>query len=156
VLHWDPKPINRSFLNTSNIKKYKKEMMQWYPVSHASNHILLEELKGKAILLPAVGPGNVGQLAMDILIESLSAEKIGVLSHPFLLPSVGVDAYSHQKAGTLCHPLELYHVRDSEYVLLQQRSPASAGCQEEFSKDLLDWLVHSAQVSRVHILIDYY
>lgn len=124
-------------------------MIQWYPVS---NQNALDLLKNKAIVLPAIGPGNVGQLAMDILIESLGAEKIGVLSHPFILPSVGLDAYSHQKSGSLCHPLEIYHVRDSEYVLLQQRSPASAGCQEDFSKDLIDWLVRSAQVSRVRLL----
>eukprot|EP00890_Picochlorum_soloecismus_P003721 jgi/Picsp_1/434/NSC_00432-R1_proteasome assembly chaperone 2 len=127
-------------------------MIQWHPVPNISNPTLLEDLKGKAILLPAIGPGNVGQLAMDILIESLGAERIGVLSHPFVLPSVGLYAYSHQEAGTLCHPLEVYRVRDSEYMLLQQRSPASAGCQEDFSKDLIHWLVQGAQVSRMWIL----
>lgn len=39
--------------------------------------------------------GNVGQLAVDVLINSLRLERVGYLHHPGLLPLVGNDAFDH-------------------------------------------------------------
>lgn len=55
---------------------------------------------------PALSIGNVGQLAVDLLISSLKAEKIGYLDEPNVLPCVGNDAYSPSPPGKLVLPLE--------------------------------------------------
>ena len=39
--------------------------------------------------------GNVGQLAVDLLINSLQLKRVGYLHHPGLLPLVGNDAFDH-------------------------------------------------------------
>lgn len=55
---------------------------------------------------PALSIGNVGQLAVDLLISSLEAEKIGCLDDPNVLPCVGNDAYTPSPVGKLALPLE--------------------------------------------------
>ena len=55
---------------------------------------------------PALSIGNVGQLAMDLMVASTRAERIGFFDDPFLLPCVGNDAYGPQPQGQLALPLE--------------------------------------------------
>ena len=44
---------------------------------------------------PSVSVGNVAQLAVDVLINTLQLSRVGHLHHPSLLPLVGSAAYSH-------------------------------------------------------------
>lgn len=55
---------------------------------------------------PALSIGNVGQLAVDLLIASTRAERIGFLDDPNVLPCVGNDAYWPSPQGQLALPLE--------------------------------------------------
>lgn len=55
---------------------------------------------------PALSIGNVGQLATDLLISSLRAERIGYFDDPNVLPCVGNNAYSPSPPGDLVLPLE--------------------------------------------------
>ena len=55
---------------------------------------------------PALSIGNVGQLAVDLLISSLRTERIGYLDDPYVLPCVGNDAYGPVPQGELALPLE--------------------------------------------------
>ncbi|GKE72885.1 proteasome assembly chaperone 2, partial [Tanacetum coccineum] len=54
---------------------------------------------------PALSIGNVGQLAVDLLIASSKAERIGCLDDPNVLPCVGNDGYSFATQGDLVLPL---------------------------------------------------
>lgn len=45
--------------------------------------------------------GNIGQLAVDLLISSLQLVKFARLDHPVFLPVVGSDPYSHREAAGL-------------------------------------------------------
>ncbi|KAH1073263.1 hypothetical protein J1N35_025591 [Gossypium stocksii] len=58
------------------------------------------------LLLPALSIGNVGQLAVDLLVSSMKAERIGYLDDPFVLPCVGNDAYGPIPCGDLALPLK--------------------------------------------------
>lgn len=58
------------------------------------------------LMQPALSIGNVGQLAMDLLVASLKAERIGYLDDPYVLPCVGNDAYGLIPNGELALPLE--------------------------------------------------
>lgn len=55
---------------------------------------------------PALSIGNVGQLAVDLLVSTMRAERIGYLDSPFVLPCVGNDAYGPVPQGDLALPLE--------------------------------------------------
>lgn len=55
---------------------------------------------------PALSIGNVGQLAVDLLVASMKAERVGYLDTPFVLPCVGNDAYGPVPNGELALPLE--------------------------------------------------
>lgn len=48
----------------------------------------------------------MGQLAVDLLVSSMKAERIGYLDDPFVLPCVGNDAYGPIPCGDLALPLE--------------------------------------------------
>lgn len=48
----------------------------------------------------------MGQLAVDLLISSLRAERAGYLDDPYVLPCVGNDAYGPIPQGNLALPLE--------------------------------------------------
>ena len=46
--------------------------------------------------------GNVGQLTVDLIVNSLRMPRVGYLDHPAILPLVGNDAFDHtQPAGFL-------------------------------------------------------
>lgn len=55
---------------------------------------------------PALSIGNVGQLAVDLLISSTRTERIGYLDDPYVLPCVGNDAYGPIPRGEVALPLE--------------------------------------------------
>ncbi|XP_052308061.1 uncharacterized protein LOC112327304 isoform X2 [Populus trichocarpa] len=75
------------------------------------------------LILPALSIGNVGQLAVDLLVSSTRAERIGYLDDPYILPCVGNDAYGPTPCGELALPLEAYDSRNNGVALVQQRSP---------------------------------
>ncbi|XVF45829.1 hypothetical protein PTKIN_Ptkin02bG0238200 [Pterospermum kingtungense] len=97
------------------------------------------------LLLPALSIGNVGQLAVDLLVSSMKAEKIGYLDDPFVLPCVGNDAYGPIPCGELVLPLEAYQSSSSRLTLLQQRSPVIKGMMVEFAKNLANFAAASGK-----------
>lgn len=58
------------------------------------------------IIQPALSIGNVGQLAVDLLVSSMRAARIGYLDDPFILPCIGNNAYEPLPIGELALPLE--------------------------------------------------
>ena len=59
---------------------------------------------------PAVTQGNVGELAIDVLIASLQATKVATLEHEDILPIVGNDPHDMTSPGALSTSLELFEV----------------------------------------------
>ncbi|XWS67508.1 hypothetical protein CRYUN_Cryun04dG0012500 [Craigia yunnanensis] len=97
------------------------------------------------LLLPALSIGNVGQLAVDLLVSSMKAERIGYIDDPFVLPCVGNDAYGPIPCGELALPLEAYQSSSSRLTLLQQRSPVVKGMMVEFAKNLANFAAASGK-----------
>ena len=50
------------------------------------------------IFQPAVSVGNVGQLAVDMVISTLWMERIGYIYHDSILPLVGNDPFAHPES----------------------------------------------------------
>jgi len=75
--------------------------MEYFP-SHAGGD--RAAFKGKTLVVPAVGHGNVGQLAVDLMIQTLVVDRLapgasgtsrlGCLDHPSVMPCVGTDAFA--------------------------------------------------------------
>ncbi|XP_057965273.1 uncharacterized protein LOC131155842 [Malania oleifera] len=102
------------------------------------------------LILPALSIGNVGQLALDLLIASTRAERIGYLDDPNVLPCVGNDAYGPIPQGELALPLEAYDSFSNALSLVQQRSPIVKGMMVEFAKNMADF---AAATGKKHVLI---
>ncbi|GAB4853944.1 hypothetical protein Ancab_018153 [Ancistrocladus abbreviatus] len=102
------------------------------------------------LILPALSIGSVGQLAVDLLISSTRAERIGYLDDPCVLPCVGNDAYGPLPLGDLALPLEVYDSPSSQVTFVQQRSPIVKGMMIEFAKNLADFAVANR---KTHVLV---
>ncbi|KAF6166528.1 hypothetical protein GIB67_005390 [Kingdonia uniflora] len=90
------------------------------------------------LILPALSIGNVGQLAIDLLVSSMGAQRIGYLDDPSILPCVGNNAYGPLPYGLLALPLEVYDSSSNALTLIQQRSPVVKGMGMEFATNLAD------------------
>lgn len=103
-------------------------------------HLITEaDLAGSTIIVPDVSIGNVGQLAVDLLIETFQAERIGRLDDPSVLPCIGSRSFSHLPGPTF--PLELFSIKSNDIplLILQQRAPVAPGLQQEFADSLVAW-----------------
>ncbi|XP_031281522.1 proteasome assembly chaperone 2 [Pistacia vera] len=102
------------------------------------------------LILPALSIGNVGQLAVDLLVSSTGAETIGYLDDPLVLPCVGNDAYRPSPRGDLALPLQAYESSSSGLNLVQQRSPVIKGMMVEYAKNLADF---AAASGKKHVVV---
>ncbi|XP_057769804.1 uncharacterized protein LOC130989739 [Salvia miltiorrhiza] len=102
------------------------------------------------LILPALSIGNVGQLAVDLLISSLEAEKIGCLDDQNVLPCVGNDAYSPAPLGKLALSLEAYESSSSALTLVQQRSPVIKGMMVAYAKNIANF---AAANGKKHVVL---
>uniref|UniRef100_A0A0B6ZSN5 Proteasome assembly chaperone 2 n=1 Tax=Arion vulgaris TaxID=1028688 RepID=A0A0B6ZSN5_9EUPU len=94
------------------------------------------------LILPTVSVGNVGQLASDLIISTLSLERVGYFLHPSLLPVAGNNPYADDgstsyKMTTGC---EVFESSVKKIVVVQQRAPIIKGRRKEYSDWLSDWI----------------
>jgi proteasome assembly chaperone 2 len=135
--------------------------MEYFP-SHAGGD--RAAFAGKTLVLPAVGHGNVGQLAVDLMIQTLVVDRLasgksrlGCLDHPSVMPCVGTDAFAPIGGGSpraratdeggsqskvLATALELHG--DERVcpgaVFLQLRGDVCVGASKKFANDLASFI----------------
>ena len=80
--------------------------------------------------------GNVGQLAVDILLATLNPEKVADIKHDAILPVVGSDPLD-TKSHRLTTACEIFKCKD--YLFVQIRSGLVKNKKREFVNDLLNW-----------------
>eukprot|EP00252_Welwitschia_mirabilis_P002937 TRINITY_DN12941_c0_g1_i1.p1 TRINITY_DN12941_c0_g1~~TRINITY_DN12941_c0_g1_i1.p1 ORF type:complete len:282 (-),score=45.76 TRINITY_DN12941_c0_g1_i1:273-1118(-) len=97
------------------------------------------------LILPALSIGNVGQLAVDLLISSTEAKSVGYLDDPYVLPCVGNDPYGPQPTGELVLPLQVYDDSENHLSIVQQRSPVIKGMMLNFCKNISAWAASSGK-----------
>jgi proteasome assembly chaperone 2 len=97
------------------------------------------------LVLPAVTVGNVGQLAVDLVLTNASCVHVGRLRAPAVLPVAGAASPPPVHRSPLLSALELYVVSGGpdSIVLLQQRSPIAPGRAREHAQALLDWAIQA-------------
>lgn len=89
--------------------------------------------------------GNIGQLAVDVLVNSLGSAKlmckIGYLDHDSVLPVIGNDALDIADPGAAFFSLEVFYSRELQILAVQQRAPFLPGKRHrrKFIQDLSSW-----------------
>ncbi|KAJ2159391.1 hypothetical protein GGF46_003055 [Coemansia sp. RSA 552] len=96
-------------------------------------------LKGSTLVLPTVSVGNVPQLAVDLLINTLRARQIGTIDSPSLAPMSGRSGFDHQPTQRAV-PLEVYQSADAKWTIVQQRSMPLARHHRLFAQEMMDFI----------------
>jgi len=110
----------------------------------------IDNLTGYTVVLPAVSVGNVGQLAMDVLLASLTPSSLGQVHHPSLIPLVGPNPLD-DSSTSITTAMQLYKHDPLKLVLLQIRSGIVPGKGPQFLEDFVNWC-KSVGVSKVIVL----
>ncbi|KAH9002093.1 PAC2 family-domain-containing protein [Lactarius hatsudake] len=105
-------------------------------------------LHGKTLVVPVVSIANIAQLAVDLLIASLSLRKIGIFDPRDLVPVIGGREDGEEGITT---PLELFGREGCGIVLIQQRSPVLVPRKQAFIDSLFQF-VQEQRLSAVLIL----
>nr|XP_008259228.3 proteasome assembly chaperone 2 [Oryctolagus cuniculus] len=111
------------------------------------------DLSGFTLLMPAVSVGNVGQLAIDLIISTLDMCKIGYFYTDCLVPIVGNNPYAtaNENAAELSTNAEVYSLPSKKLVVLQLRSIFIKYKSKSFCEKLLCWVENSG-CTRVIVL----
>ena len=99
---------------------------------------------GKTLILPAVSYGNVGQLAVDILLSTAlstgNANSAGHLQSRHLLPICGSDPFSIPSApSAVATPCQLFDCPRANAIVMQRRSMCVKGRSSHFATELAAW-----------------
>merc|ERR1712142_325944 len=131
------------------------EMTFFFPID-AGEASLWE---GFTFVIPAVSVGNVGQLAVDLLISTLKMKKVGYIYDESITPVIGNDPYTgcfSSRVGTmqlgmeknlststssLMTSCEVYESAAERIVVMQLRSPLIRGRKSIFLNHLVDFIV---------------
>ncbi|NXN42221.1 PSMG2 protein, partial [Rhinoptilus africanus] len=111
------------------------------------------DFKGFTLLMPAVSVGNVGQLAIDLVISTFNMTKVGYFYTDCLVPMVGNNPYAtaEENSMELSINAEVYSLPSKKLVVLQIRSPFIKNKYRPFCQTLLSW-VKSSKCDRVIVL----
>ncbi|XP_055605375.1 proteasome assembly chaperone 2-like [Uranotaenia lowii] len=109
-----------------------------------------ESVSGFSFVVPSVSVGNVAQLAVDLLIETLKLSKVGLLWHPALIPVAGPAAYAHD-SDKITTTAELFASDEHKLLVLQLRAPLVGSLTADFLTSLSDF-VESQKLGDVFIL----
>ncbi|XP_053659208.1 proteasome assembly chaperone 2 [Anopheles marshallii] len=110
------------------------------------------DFTGYSFIVPSVSVGNVPQLAVDAVIETLQLEPIGLLWSPALIPIVGAPAFEHtNNDNTVTTTAELYISKAGKLLVLQIRAPLVGPLRQSFLDELSEF-VRERKFSRVFLL----
>ena len=98
--------------------------------------------EGHTLVLPAVSHGNVGQLALDLLVNTLLAqtalERVGYLNSSNVLAVAGNATWS--TLGGLGVGMEVFSDASAKLTLVQLRAPPADGRTAAFAAELAAWI----------------
>lgn len=106
------------------------------------------DFKGYTLIIPSVSVGNVPQLTVDLLISTYDMEKVGILWHPAIIPSVGGDPYGSDPRE-ISTAAELYTNSKLKICVIQIRSGLEVKYAVHFFKQLKAFVLESAFKSMV-------
>ncbi|KAM3596033.1 uncharacterized protein V6R79_007233 [Siganus canaliculatus] len=101
--------------------------------------------KDFTLVMPAVAVGNVGQLAVDLIVSTLNMSRVGYVHTDCLIPMAGNNPYATCKedAEELHTPAEVYTAAELKLAVLQIRAPILQTKSKKFSQQLVSWIKSS-------------
>lgn len=92
--------------------------------------------------MPAVAVGNVGQLAVDLIVSTLNMSRVGFIHTDCLIPMAGNNPYTTCKedAEELHTPAEVYTAAEQKLAVLQIRAPIIQAKSKKFRQLLVSWI----------------
>ncbi|XP_037548770.1 proteasome assembly chaperone 2 [Nematolebias whitei] len=98
--------------------------------------------KGFTLVMPAVAVGNVGQLAVDLIVSTLNMSRVGYVHTDCLIPMAGNNPYVSCKedAEELHTPAEVYAAAELKLAVLQIRAPVVQTKSKKFCQLLVSWI----------------
>jgi len=91
-----------------------------------------------------VSVGNIGQLAIDVLLSNAGSpepQKIGRIFHPGIEPVVGTDpCEGNGDASRMVTSCEIFSIPEKKYVIVHFHSPVTQKQRAEFVKFFCDWI----------------
>jgi len=111
------------------------------------NHVKVEDGKTFAdytLFFPSVSVGNVGQLALDVLLSNVGSpepQKIGRIFHPGIEAVVGTDpCESNGDSSRMVTSCEVFSIPEKKYVIVHFHSPVTMKRRAEFVTFFCDWI----------------
>ncbi|EEY55891.1 proteasome assembly chaperone, putative [Phytophthora infestans T30-4] len=126
--------------------------MEFYPQDAANAADAAALFADHTVLLPAVSNANLGQLTLDLLVNTLlqngevfgvELTRVGHLLSEAAPPVTGGAAFATQQLDTLCLNLEVYQSTERKLTVIQQRAPVLPGRAHAFAQELVEWAVKS-------------
>lgn len=98
--------------------------------------------KDFTLVMPAVAVGNVGQLAVDLMVSTLNMSRVGYIHTDCLIPMAGNNPYAtcREDAEELHTPAEVFTAPDLKLAVLQIRAPIIQTKSQKFSQLLVSWI----------------
>lgn len=127
--------------------------MEFIASSHTTTNSK-QNWQGCTLVLPVVAIGNIGQLAVDLLLNTFAVTRVGFLKDFSILPVAGHGAldYLEERGQSLLHiGLEVFYDEKNKLVFIQQRSPVTKSERNNFVNNLTNWII-AQQFSRVIML----
>ncbi|KAI8849288.1 PAC2 family-domain-containing protein [Chytridium lagenaria] len=111
-------------------------MLQFHPTTSFAT----DTLKASKVILPSPNNiGNLGQLAVDVLLCSLGPVKVGTFTSPLVYAVAGGGAYQAGSSEQLTTSFELFQVNGRNIFIVQLRTPALKGQGSNFAKAFAEW-----------------
>ncbi|XP_020490374.1 proteasome assembly chaperone 2 [Labrus bergylta] len=109
--------------------------------------------KDFTLVMPAVAVGNVGQLAVDLMVSTLNMTRAGYIHTDCLIPMSGNNPYATCRgdAEELHTPAEVYIAAELKLAVLQIRAPIIQTKSKKFRQLVVTWIKASG-FSRTVIL----
>jgi len=104
------------------------------------------------LLVPAVGLGNVGQLAIDLILNTNpKTEHIRPFKTRHVLPIVGNDPLGEGCSGSMATCVELYRLSESKVCIMQIRAPVLDGHAQLFADEMVNFALN-AKMSKIAVV----
>ncbi|CAF2470323.1 unnamed protein product [Rotaria sp. Silwood2] len=95
--------------------------------------------KGYTLVMPSICHCYVGQLAVDILINTLHMKSVHILDWTCVEPVIAYDPYENANRETLAFGIEVYEEQNLKILVIQQRGNIVSGKRQEFVDKLLEF-----------------
>lgn len=97
------------------------------------------EWKDRILIMPVVSVGNVGQLAVDLLLSTLEVKDAGYLYDECVLPIIGADPFN-PNSKKLVTSWQVYDCPTKNLVIVQQRAPVTPRSKKKYEEFVIRWI----------------